>query len=152
MSNIIFNIYTRVNSKLAPNSNETMDAMMVAAEIMNEQHSEEELAEIREFTKKLEPQHYPGFKSLYDEETSAKIWQVVGWVVRTHTLLNHVRDLLGIYTHMSSPNFNIEYTEDGKWLIKSFNSTENRELRRELDFFYGMNLIKEIIEFADETL
>ena len=55
MSNIIFNIYTRVNSKLAPNSNETMDAMMAAAEIMNEQHSKEELTEIKEFTKNLNP-------------------------------------------------------------------------------------------------
>lgn len=55
MENVIYDIYTRVNSKLQPNSNETLDAMTVASDIMNEPLSNTEITKIKEFSKKLEP-------------------------------------------------------------------------------------------------
>lgn len=36
MENVIYGIYTRVNSNLQLNSNETLDAMIVASDIMND--------------------------------------------------------------------------------------------------------------------
>ena len=36
MENVIYDIYTRVNSKLQLNSNETLDAMIVASDIIND--------------------------------------------------------------------------------------------------------------------
>lgn len=57
MENVIYDIYTRVNSKLQPNSNKTLDAMTVASDIMNEPLSNTEITKIKEFSKKLEPQY-----------------------------------------------------------------------------------------------
>lgn len=94
----------------------------------------------------------PEFKSIHEEETNIAIWRVVGWVIRTHTLLNHVRELLSIYTHISCPNITVEYTEEGKWIAKTQNDKDQKQFVRKMDCYYGINLIRDLIEFANETL
>lgn len=73
-------------------------------------------------------------------------------MIRTHTLLNHVKELLSIYTHISCPNIIVEYTVEGKWIAKTQNDKDQKQFVREMDCYYGINLIRDLIEFADETL